>query len=332
MTLEVDDDVLKTEEPASLRDTLEASYDELSKSPDAASSTGDSAGDAAAASGDKAAPISGDEPTAAAPTESAAVVDPAPASLTGWAKGEWAKLTPEWRAEISKREKESAQAASRYGEDSKFAQTIRAEFEPYRGLMQRFNAAEGPTIRSALASMAVLATGTPEQKLETIKGICQSYGVDLAAVTGGAPTEPMSLLAPVQAELGEVRATLAQLSQAQQEAYREQAENGIQQFLASGKYPHFEVVRVKMGQLMANGHAQTMHDAYEQAVMLVPEARSAYIEAEMEARRQVLAKTATQAKGAAVSQRGSPLPNSMPREEPKSLRGSLEKAWDEASH
>jgi hypothetical protein len=152
--------------------------------------------------------------------------------------------------------------------------------------------------------------------------------VDLTKV--GSVEAPNPQLQPLMQEIGQLRDQLGGLTAAQQEMYAQAADTDIKQFLASGDRPHFELVRGHMAQLMANKMAMTLADAYEQAVMLVPEAREAYLNAEMESRRAKAVEDANRARNAAASQRGKPLSGSLAnREEPESVRASLDKAWDE---
>lgn len=320
---ELKDGITETPPDDSVRASLEAAWDEGTKSPDA--NTTDSTVAAAGADAQGAAPTATDTTAANAAT---GVVDTAPAALTATAKAGWATLPAEWKAEVTRLTSDAAKAAGKYGDDAKYASQIRNVFEPYRPLMRQFNADEGATIASALKSISVLATGTPEQKAAEVAEIARAYGVDLTKVGSVEPPNPQ--LQPLMQEIGQLREQLGGLTSAQQEMYAQAANTDIQQFLASGDRPHFELVRGHMAQLMANKMAMTLADAYEQAVMLVPEAREAYLNTEMESRRAKAVEDANRARNAAASQRGKPLSGSLAnREEPDSVRASLDKAWDE---
>jgi hypothetical protein len=314
----------EVEAPAddSVRSSLEAAWDEGTKSADAAEAkqpvADADAGEKIVAADSGAAPVA----------EAASIVDAPPAALTATAKAGWSTLPPEWKAEVTRLTADAAKAAGKYGEDAKYASTIRSVFEPYRPLMRQFNADEGATLASALKSISILATGSPEQKAAEVAEIARAYGVDLGKVGSVEPPNPA--LQPLMQEIGQLRDQLGGLTAAQQDMYRQSADADIKQFLASGDRPHFELVRGHMAQLMANKMAMTLADAYEQAVMLVPEAREAFLNTEMERRRAKAVEEANQARTAAASQRGKPLSGSLAsRDEPDSVRASLAKAWDE---
>jgi hypothetical protein len=302
-----------------VRESLEAAYDELTKSSEL---------ETAPTAGSEPKPVEAAAPASATAEKPTAVEgDQPPAALTGEAKAKWASCPPEWKAEISRLSSDMSKAAGKYGEEAKFAAAIRAEFEPYRGIMQQYNATEMGTLRSALGSIGILTSGTAEQKAAEVLGICRTYGIDHTKLASVPAPDPA--LEPLHREIGDLRGTVSTLTAAQQEFYRQQADTDIKQFLASGDRPHFELVRGQMATLMANKMAQTLSDAYEQAVMLVPEAREAYLNSEIETRRAKAVEEANRVKLAATSQRGKPLSGSMPKEEPNSIRASLEKAWDE---
>ena len=89
----------------------------------------------------------------------------------------------------------------------------------------------------------------------------------------------------------------------QQQAQVEEAQTRIQEFaVATGedgapKYPHFEEVKVHMGALMQSGAAQSLEDAYEQAIWTLPALREGLVKARQEA----AAKAASEAQKQAVA-------------------------------
>jgi len=133
-----------------------------------------------------------------------------------------------------------------------------------------------------------LSYGTLDQKMQLLGQIAQQYGIPLdisQAVPWDADLDQLrevhdrdSRLAQEQSETAQLRARLQQLEQ-------QQLQTQIQSFATasnpdgSPKYPHFDVVRGTMGQLMSSGQAQSLEDAYEKAAKPIEDRIAAEIAA-----------------------------------------------------
>jgi hypothetical protein len=120
-----------------------------------------------------------------------------------------------------------------------------------------------------------LANGTHEQKLQAFNRLAQDYGIQLTSDSLQVPEQ--AYVDPYQQQLmQQLQATQQQVQQLS--AIREQEENArLNQEISrvsSDKvaFPHFEMVREDMAQLLERGLAQDLESAYAKAVRMNDEA------------------------------------------------------------
>ena len=108
-----------------------------------------------------------------------------------------------------------------------------------------------------------------------LKQLAQGYGIDLSSIEEtGDWNESEPQIAQLQQQNQAILAELNQFKQQNLQSARQQTENQISTFAQSTdakgnlKYPHFEQVRVKMGNLIDAGEAKGLEDAYSKAVRL----------------------------------------------------------------
>jgi hypothetical protein len=120
-----------------------------------------------------------------------------------------------------------------------------------------------------------LANGTHEQKLQAFNRLAQDYGIQLTSDSLQVPEQ--AYVDPYQQQLmQQLQATQQQVQQLS--AIREQEENArLNQEISRvssdrERFPHFEMVREDMAQLLERGLAQDLESAYAKAVRMNDEA------------------------------------------------------------
>ena len=120
-----------------------------------------------------------------------------------------------------------------------------------------------------------LANGSPEQKVQMLNRLAQDYGIQLNQDALQMPEQ--AYVDPYQQQLmQQLQATQQQVQQLS--AIREQEENArlnqeIQRVSSNKeRFPHFEMVREDMAQLLERGLAQDLESAYAKAVRMNDEA------------------------------------------------------------
>ena len=161
-----------------------------------------------------------------------------------------------------------------------------------------------------------------------IRQLAQQYNVDLSQIAQpqDSQIDPglQQTLRPVLDEVGQLRQQLSSLTTAQQQAQQEKIASELSAF--AKEKPHFERVRVRMGQLMQGGVVgpTDLENAYQQAIWSDPELRDQLLREEDEKRKAEFAKTqAEQAKNArlAAISPGVRAPSSPPKKDDKSSKG-----------
>lgn len=258
---------------------------------------------AAAAAADPAAAANVQPPAA----DSAAGVDAqgrpldinrAPSSWKPAERAEWNKLSPLARAAIHRRESDFLKGSAELRAGADYAREMQDTIRPFEMLIQSEGGTPVLAVKDMMMTAALLRTGTPQQKYDTIARIAHRYGLDLrifgrqAAPGGGQqPQPPGGGQQPQQFRDSRVDDLIrAQQTAEQQRVAAEQAQmeatanTWLNETDAAGnpKRPYaFDVIeevtalipRVK-AQNPLFSHAQVMDKAYEQAIWANPEIRT----------------------------------------------------------
>ncbi len=220
----------------------------------------------------------------------------APASLSKETRAIWESLPEVARNDIIKREADTQrgveQLKSRY-------QPIDEALAPYRPLLQQAGKSDGDAIRQLFAWHQALAG---PNKAQAFQALAQSHGFDLAtlAPNSGRPQQDPNdpTVQWQQALQGTVSPLDQRLSAIEQQFVRQQqatVQSEITGF--SRDKPHFDRVRVAMGQMMAAGYANSLEDAYNKATWADPDVRQEILAAE-QGKREADAKAAQDAQAA----------------------------------
>lgn len=172
------------------------------------------------------------------------------------------------------------------------AEPLLSAIKPFEGYLSQLAPVVGQQphemIRTLLATEYNLRTGAPEQKYTAFAQLANTYGIDLAALAGGQIPYIDPASQQQRQQMSALEQRLAQFEQFAEQQQNQQAALHIDTFSAAKdeagrpRYPHFERVRGIMGQLMANGQANTIEDAYQKATAPIQEA----IAEELRARQQ----------------------------------------------
>lgn len=295
MRTQVQKDATPQDEP-SLRDQLEAAYEEHEDAPDtpsdepaetaAATTVADAPAEPSPTPTAAPAPVSGTpaDPAPQPPSEThqPQAEDPyakAPGTWTPEAREKWGTVDPSIRSEIWKREKEASRAMTISTNARKFEQEFSQAAQPYLG----FIAAEGATPLQAAQQMwrneAILRAGSPQQKVELIADAIKRYGIDLGALdsvlAGQSPEfNPQANVAHLVNQQVQQAIQGFQQQQAQQQSQRTQQEvvQELEAFANDPKNEFFNDVRSLMGDIIEladrQGQQMGLREAYERATLL----------------------------------------------------------------
>lgn len=222
--------------------------------------------EAAKVSQSSAAPTTG-EPLAGAETVPAAVAAIKPPD--GWkaeAKAKFATLPPDIQAEINRRETEAHQKITSQDQDRDLGKRIREESGPYQAIMQAEQTTPGAAYRDYLNTAYILRTGSPQAKAQAVAAVIQSFGVPLPLIAQAFSVQPGMQLQPQQPQYDPAEIARQAADQVRQELAQTETQRSIAAFAAEAGHEHFEAVKPRMAVLLKEGQAETLQDAYDQAI------------------------------------------------------------------
>jgi hypothetical protein len=197
----------------------------------------------------------------------------APISWSAEQKAKWASLPPDVQTYIAQRDKESHEAITRAGQQIKAFEPIRNVIEQFTPTFQR----NGLQPHEGIARMMAVEQMLESNPRAAIAEIAKAYGVDLSGQTQQTASSESAENAELKARLAKVESHLT--AQQRERINSEQAvlAREIADFAKDEKHPHFETVRNVMAGLMHSGAAETMQDAYDQAVFANPTIRQSIL-------------------------------------------------------
>lgn len=217
------------------------------------------------------------------------------------------------RQDVAKREEEVSNGFKSYSEKTKQYEALERVLAPSRTRFQQFGVQNDAEAISRLFEWEA-AFANPHTKMQAFHNLAKTYGVDLSqfARQSSAPSdgsqETPDPLRPVLDEVGQLRQQVTGIVTSQQLAEQQRVASTIEAFANDkDKHPHFEKVRVAMGQLMQAGIVppNDLEGAYQRAIWADPELRDQLLREQDEKRKAEFLKTqadaAAKARQAAVS-------------------------------
>lgn len=189
------------------------------------------------------------------------------------AKGE--QLTPEESKKhleyLNQRENEFKKGVSVYKAEAERAKALEEAINPFLPELQAHGIHPAAWINNLGRAHYTLVKGTPEQKLQMFHRLAQDYGVNLNSVA-----QPTAEQAPQDAYTQQLMQQLYQVNQ-EVSTIKSRFEQEEQSRLANEiervrsdkeRFPHFDMVREEMAQLLELGKAPDLETAYAKAVRL----------------------------------------------------------------
>ena len=246
----------------------------------------------------------------------------------------WQKADPKMQEYAWQREEQMRAGVEPLLSKAQFADAMQEAISPYMNTIQGLGLQPEKAVAALMEADHKLRNSDPQTKMQYFMQLAQSYGINLGAMQGQAPTAAPNSVDPMvyqlQNELNKVRGEVMGWKQQQEMVENQTLLNEINQF--SLKADHFEEVRPTMIQLLQSGVAQTLDEAYDKAIRLDPtlfeqtlKAQQAEVAAKQAKEANRVAKTA---RAAAVSVRSAtPGPNTAPKA--ANRRALLEEAFSE---
>jgi hypothetical protein len=166
----------------------------------------------------------------------------------------------------NQRESEYKKGVSTYKAEADRAKSYENAIAPYANDLQRRGIQPTQYIENLVRAEQILSNAPYEQKVQVFQKLASDYGIQL---NGGqvAQLDPytqqlMNQLNMVNQEVSSIKGRFAQEE-------NQRLMNEIQKYQSdTANYPHFDVVREEMAQLLELGKAQDLETAYKKAVRM----------------------------------------------------------------
>jgi hypothetical protein len=229
------------------------------------------------------------------------VADPLPERPKTWkkdylpmwdkiAKGE--QLTVEEGRKLAayqtQRETEYQSGINQYKTAAQNAQHLTEALTPYVPLMQHRGISAQTFVKQLGDAYQTLYAGTPQQKLNALAGLANDVGIPLhtiAQVQGGGQVDP--IVPQLMQQIDQLKNEVYGVKSWHEQQEIKEAQGIISKFTDAEKYPHFDLVRADMGNLLLQGQAKTPEEAYARAIRLNDEAWEAEQERQAQLRQPV---------------------------------------------
>jgi hypothetical protein len=247
-------------------------------------------------------------------------------------------LPPDVRAEVHRRERETATAIQQTAQAREVLNVVQSLQQEFAPALQ----AEGVDVVTATRNLMQLSSrmrfGTPVEKAMTVAQIMQAYGVDVPTLDSILSNSPMPQHAQVQQQQlrdPRVDGLLSQIAQARQAAVQQVQYEAVSEVESFGQgKDFFNDVRETMADLMEvaarRGVDLSLDQAYERACQMDPEISRVLAQRSAAGQAQNQNRSTARARAAASSVRSTPVTGGQPAN-PENLRGALEAAWDSAA-
>jgi hypothetical protein len=202
----------------------------------------------------------------------------APASWKPEVAAGWASLTPEVRAEIHRREEDSARGVAEVKQVAEVGKRWQQALTPYAKEFAQYNIDPVAHAQTLFNAHRTLALGTPQEKQAMLTSLAREYKIQLPGGQATADEEPAWIdpqVKALQERVDQLQSVHESNARAASEQRRQQLVEEVTAF-ANDKaaHPHFDVVAEEIAQLMqASGGKMKLQDAYDKAVWLVPDVR-----------------------------------------------------------
>ena len=223
----------------------------------------------------------------------------------------------------NQRESEYKKGVSTYKAEADRAKSYENAIAPFAGDLQKRGIQPTQYIENLVRAEQILSNAPYEQKVQVFQKLAQDYGIQL---NGGQVTQLdpytqqlMNQLNMVNQEVSSIKGRFAQEENQRLMGEIERVRSNVEQF------PHFDVVREEMAQLLELGKAQDLETAYKKAVRMNDDVWALEQDRLLKDAKQsaIKAQQVAKAKAAAVSPRSTTPSGKVSNPEDKKDRRSL---------
>ena len=205
----------------------------------------------------------------------------------------------------NQRESEYKKGVSTYKAEADRARELENAIAPFQQEFAQQGITPAAWINNLGRAHMILSKADPAQKIQVFQRLAQDYGIQLNNEGQFAqPAQVDSYTQQLMNQLNQVNQEVSTIKSRFQQEENQRLMNEIEKYRSDAeKYPHFDVVREEMAQLLELGKAQDLETAYKKAVRMNDEVWSLEQEKLLKDAKQVALKAqqVAKAKAAAVS-------------------------------
>ena len=201
----------------------------------------------------------------------------------------------------NQRESEYKKGVSTYKAEADRAKSYENAIAPYADNLQRRGIQPTQYIENLVRAEQILSNAPYDQKVQVFQKLAADYGIQL---NGGQVTQLDPYTQQLMNQLNMVNQEVSSIKGRFAQEENQRLMNEIQKYQSdTANYPHFDVVREEMAQLLELGKAQDLETAYKKAVRMNDDVWSLEQERLLKDAKQsaVKAQQVAKAKAAAVS-------------------------------
>ena len=166
----------------------------------------------------------------------------------------------------NQRESEYKKGVSTYKAEADRAKSYENAIAPYAQDLQRRGIQPTQYIENLVRAEQILSNAGYDQKVQVFQKLAQDYGIQL---NGGQVTQLDPYTQQLMNQLNMVNQEVSSIKGRFAQEENQRLMNEIQKYQSdTANYPHFDVVREEMAQLLELGKAQDLETAYKKAVRM----------------------------------------------------------------
>ena len=166
----------------------------------------------------------------------------------------------------NQRESEYKKGVSTYKAEAERAKSYENAVAPFADNLARRGINPAQYIENLVRAEQILSTAPYEQKVQAFQKLAADYGIQL---NGGQVTQLDPYTQQLMSQLNMVNQEVSSIKGRFAQEENQRLMNEIEKYRSDvEKYPHFDVVREEMAQLLELGKAQDLETAYKKAVRM----------------------------------------------------------------
>ena len=169
----------------------------------------------------------------------------------------------------NQRESEYKKGVSTYKAEADRARGYEEAIAPFVSELQAQNISPAAWINNLGRAHMVLSKAPMEQKLEMFQRLAQDYGIQFNGESVASAQQLDPYTQQLMNQLNQVNQEVSTIKSRFQQEENQRLMNEIEKYRSDvEKFPHFDVVREEMAQLLELGKAQDLETAYKKAVRM----------------------------------------------------------------